>query len=111
MGSQIASIIGEKQIENQSVIGKLGVVDGTNPGTFEIRNPKRSAPISPQPEDNGNILYQKRMNRLRKLISEKLRFRSPRLSERPLEKPDLTIVAEKKTTNNKRKEKQKKERS
>ena len=57
MGSQLASIIGEKQIENQSVIGKLGVVDGTNPGTFEIRNPKRSAPISPQPEDNGNILY------------------------------------------------------
>ena len=51
------------------------------------------------------------MNRLRKLISEKLRFRSPRLSERPVEKPDLTIVAEKKSTNNKRKEKQKKERS
>ena len=51
------------------------------------------------------------MNRLRKLISEKLRFRSPRLSERPFEKPDLTIVAEKKSTNNKRKEKQKKERS
>ena len=93
------------------MMGHLNVVIGDNPHSFEIRNPKRSAPISPQPDENGNMLYHKRMNRLRKLISEKLRFKSPRLNEIPVEKPDLTVVAEKKSTNNKRKEKAKKERS
>lgn len=42
LGTQLTSIIGEKQNDSQSLVGQLGVVAGNDPGTFEIRNPKRS---------------------------------------------------------------------